>query len=228
MDVGIIGRAKERAAAVSTKRIVWPEGWNDRSPAARRIMAAADDLFFRQGATATTVREITAACDLTPGALYNHFSSKEDLLFQLVMGRHLLLAAALDDALREAPDHPAARLASLVRTFLRLHTRPGALQGARIANREYRTLGAARREQVVMVRRDLRNRVRDVLVDGARQQSFSLAGGGSDERSAALVASAIIDMCVHTSEWLRANGPLTLDVVEDRYVEMALRMAGSR
>jgi len=210
-----------------SKRIGWPEGWGNRSAAARRIMAAADELFFRQGATATTVREITAACDLTPGALYNHFSSKEELLFQLVMGRHLLLAAALDDALHDAPLDPAARLASSVRVFVRVHTRPGAQQGARIANREYRTLGTARRAQVVAVRRALRDRVRDVLVDGARQGTFSLAGG-SDSRSATLVASAIIDMCVHASEWLRPEGPLTLDTVEYRYVEMALRIAGAR
>lgn len=213
---------------MTSQRIAWPDGWGDRSPAARRIMAAADDLFFRKGATATTVREITAACDLTPGALYNHFSSKEDLLFQLVMGRHLLLAAALDDALRDAPrDDPVARLASSVRVFVRVHTRPGAHQGARIANREYRALGSARRAQVVAVRRDLRDRLRDVLVDGSVQGAFVLAGG-CDSRAAALVASAIIDMCVHASEWLRADGPLTLDAVEDRYVEMALRMAGAR
>ncbi len=79
-----------------SKRIGWPEGWGNRSPAARRIMAAADEPFFPKGATAATVREITPVCALTPGALYDHFSSKDDLLFQLVMGRHLLLAAALD------------------------------------------------------------------------------------------------------------------------------------
>lgn len=212
--------------ATATSGTAWPDGGGDRSPAGRRIMAAADELFFRQGATATTVREITAACGLTPGALYNHFSSKEDLLFQLVMGRHLLLAAALDDVLRAPPAEPATCLASVVRVFVRVHTRPGAHQGARIANREYRALGTARRAQVVAVRRDLRNRVRDVLVDGARRGTFSLAGG-SDARSATLVASAIIDMCVHASEWLRVDGPLTLDAVEDRYVAMALRMAGA-
>lgn len=49
----------------------------DLSPAARRIMEA-DDVVFGQGATATTVREITSACEPTPGALYNHFCSKDN------------------------------------------------------------------------------------------------------------------------------------------------------
>src|SRR5262245_55098829 len=43
----------------------------------RRIADAAIELFYRNGATATSVRDITAACGLSPGALYNHFSSKE-------------------------------------------------------------------------------------------------------------------------------------------------------
>ncbi|MGH8979495.1 MAG: TetR/AcrR family transcriptional regulator [Acidimicrobiales bacterium] len=211
---------------MATEGIAGSDGRN-RSPAARRIMAAADELFFSRGAAATTVREITAACGLTPGALYNHFDSKEDLLFELVIGRHLLLAAKVDAALREEHDDPAARLAAVVRVFVRVHTRPGARQGARVANREYRSLGPARRAQVVAVRRTLRNQVRDVLAEGVGRGTFSLAGGG-DSTSATLAASAIIDMCVHATEWLRADGPLTLNAVEDRYVEMALRMAGVR
>ncbi|HEX3795683.1 MAG TPA: helix-turn-helix domain-containing protein, partial [Acidimicrobiales bacterium] len=39
---------------------------------ALRLLKAADTLFYSQGAPATTVREITNACGLTPGAMYNH------------------------------------------------------------------------------------------------------------------------------------------------------------
>ena len=53
--------------------------WRMGSPA-RDLTAAAVDLFYEQGAQATTVREITKACGLTAGALYNHFTSKEELL----------------------------------------------------------------------------------------------------------------------------------------------------
>ena len=49
-----------------------------------RIAEAAIELFYSQGATATSVRDITSACGLTPGALYNHFSSKEQLLYVLI------------------------------------------------------------------------------------------------------------------------------------------------
>ena len=52
--------------------------------AARRILAAAATLFYRYGAASTSVRDLTKACGLTPGALYNHFESRDELLLVLV------------------------------------------------------------------------------------------------------------------------------------------------
>jgi hypothetical protein len=58
---------------------------------ALRLLKAADTLFYSQGAPATTVREITNACGLSPGAMYNHFTSKDELLYVLVQYRHARL-----------------------------------------------------------------------------------------------------------------------------------------
>ena len=45
-----------------------------------RIFEAALDLFSEKGFSATSVREITGRAGVTPGSLYNHFASKNDLL----------------------------------------------------------------------------------------------------------------------------------------------------
>lgn len=201
------------------------EGANP-SPAARRIMEAADDLFFRQGAVATSVREITSACGLTPGALYNHFRSKDELLFQLVFRRHLMIAAALDEALAAAPPDPASQLRAAVRVYAHIHLRPAARRGSRVANREYRGLSEERRAQVVAVRRSLRDRIVAILADGVEQGVFSVCGGG-DRPSLVVAASTILDMCVHAAEWVR-DGPLDAEEIERRFVEMALRLVDAR
>jgi TetR/AcrR family transcriptional repressor of nem operon len=44
-----------------------------------KIVAAAIDLFRRNGYVATTVDEICAAAGVTKGAFFHHFESKEDL-----------------------------------------------------------------------------------------------------------------------------------------------------
>jgi AcrR family transcriptional regulator len=45
----------------------------------RAILGAARELFISQGYHGTGIREVAAAAGLTVGAVYNHFSSKEEL-----------------------------------------------------------------------------------------------------------------------------------------------------
>lgn len=64
------------------------------------ILNAARDLFLRQGYHATSVRQITTAAGIVPGALYNHFPSKEAIHLALLREANLYgsIAAALVDA----------------------------------------------------------------------------------------------------------------------------------
>ncbi|MBO3749050.1 TetR family transcriptional regulator [Streptosporangiaceae bacterium NEAU-GS5] len=190
------------------------------SPPARMLAAAAVDLFYRQGATATTIREITQACGLTAGALYNHFASKEELLYTVVRDSHLNLDAAVVRELDSAGD-PPAKLAAIVRVYVEQHARHR--KSSRVANSEYGQLTGERRAEIVEIRRRLRDRVTDVLRAGERSGHFQLPG--RDE--ATIVARAILDMCVHISAWFHEGQPLTTADLQDRYVTLALRMAGS-
>lgn len=45
-----------------------------------RIIRVASDLFYRQGFNSTGINQIIAEADIAIGSLYNHFSSKNDLL----------------------------------------------------------------------------------------------------------------------------------------------------
>lgn len=189
----------------------------------RRIADAAIELFYAQGAVATTVREIAAACGLTAGALYNHFSSKEQLLYVLVRDVHLMVDAQMATVLRGAPQDPASQLAALVR-FLVSHT-SGAKKQSRVANREYTALTGARRQEITALRRQIRDRFAAILLAGAEQGVFALPGG-NDGGSAALTASTITVLCVHISEWTLGNYPLSAADLQDRYVQMAMRLAG--
>jgi AcrR family transcriptional regulator len=61
------------AVAVETSRV-------PRGEARDRIVAAATELFGRQGYEATSTRQIVEAAQVTKGAMYHWYSSKEDLL----------------------------------------------------------------------------------------------------------------------------------------------------
>lgn len=101
---------------------------------------------------------------------------------------------------------------------------------ARVANREFDLLTGEWHEEVVAIRRRLRDRLTDVLVAGQQTGVFHLPGtdGASPVGTAANVtAITILDMCIHLSEWFHDRRPLSLAELQHLYVEMALRLAGA-
>jgi AcrR family transcriptional regulator len=62
----------------------------------RGLLTSAVVCFARNGYHATTTRDITAAVDRSPGALYVHFPSKEDVLFAIMRIGHLRALEALE------------------------------------------------------------------------------------------------------------------------------------
>jgi TetR/AcrR family transcriptional regulator, cholesterol catabolism regulator len=194
------------------------------SPLQRKLAEAAIDLFYAQGALATTVREITGACGLTPGALYNHFASKDHLLYVLVRDIHLQVDSEMAATVAAAGPHPDDQLAAIVRTLV-AHT-AGFKKRSRVANREFTVLTGTRRQEIRDIRRQMRDRLTGILVDGVQQGVFSLVGGG-DRAAATLCSGTISNMCVHISEWTLEHYPLGIEDLQDRYAQMALRLAGA-
>jgi TetR/AcrR family transcriptional regulator, cholesterol catabolism regulator len=191
----------------------------------RRIADAAIELFYSRGAAATTVRDITAACGLTPGALYNHFSSKEELLYVLIRDIHLLADEGLAAVVGGAGPQPAARLAAAVRFMV---AQAGGLRKqSLVANRDFMALPADMRDQITIIRRRMRARFAGILLEGSEAGDFVLPGG-QDRLTAALTANAIGVLCANISEWTRVNYPVPLADLQERYVLMALRLAGAR
>jgi AcrR family transcriptional regulator len=190
---------------------------------ALRLLKAADALFYSQGAPATTVREITNACGLTPGAMYNHFTSKDELLYVLVQYRHARLEEDVAAALAPLDGDPVAGLTAIVKVYVRMHH--GGRQSAQVANREYRHLSGRQLDEVLAIRRRLRQRMVDVLKEGARIGAFDIWGHG-ESRSFTVTAATILDMCIHSSQWIHDGGPMGIDELERYFVAMAMRMVG--
>jgi AcrR family transcriptional regulator len=214
------GRRTAPAAAGDGARLL---STAERSQPARRLAAAALELFYRQGAMATTVRDITNACGLTPGALYNHFGSKNELLYVIVRDIHTRLLAAVESARAAGAGDPRSELTAIVRHYVNSHTNNR--QSVRVANREYVMLTGEWLAEVVALRRRLRDQVADVLWAGQQRGAFTLVGEG--RAGATMTAITILDMCVHISEWFEEGRPLTTAQLADRYVTLAMRVVGA-
>jgi AcrR family transcriptional regulator len=92
-----------------------------RRPKDRRqsIEAAAAELFAARGFAGTSVADIAAEVGITPGAIYRHFSSKEDLLERIVLGSLSRIGAVVDATMTSQPDAGSAdRVRALIPAML--------------------------------------------------------------------------------------------------------------
>src|SRR5262245_4056779 len=91
-----------------------------------RIESAAIRLFVDKGVTDTSVRDIARAVQLSEGALYRHFESKDDLVWQL-FERHYLAFAGELQRLADGEAAARAKVAAMIRGFCRAHDADPAL-----------------------------------------------------------------------------------------------------
>jgi AcrR family transcriptional regulator len=86
----------------------------------QRIEAAAIHLFVEKGVAETTVRDIARAVDISEGALYRHFVSKEALVWQLFERHYVEFAGSLL-TLAEGEASARGKVAAMIRGFCRAH-----------------------------------------------------------------------------------------------------------
>jgi AcrR family transcriptional regulator len=85
-----------------------------------RIEKAAIRLFVEKGVTETSVRDIARAVDISEGALYRHFVSKDALVWA-IFERHYVAFAGRLEALAEAETTARHKLAAMIRGFCLAH-----------------------------------------------------------------------------------------------------------
>jgi len=188
-----------------------------------QILQAASELFFDHGFEATSIRMIVEACGVTPAAFYNHFATKEDLLYRIVVESHDAVGAAMKLAVKKAGDDPAAQLAGIVSAYVRFHAQSRIR--ALVANSEFTSLPEPRLSDIRDRRIALRGIFETTIRRGLKARVFSVppAKGNQEAR---LAAVAIGDMCLRVAEWFRPDGRLGSAAVEKLYATYALRLVG--
>lgn len=189
-------------------------------PTDQKIRSTAVKLFYRQGYPATTTREITEECSITPGAMYNHYASKSDLLYRIIEDTHNALYQRLLDA-TEFSDLPSARLASFVQTFVEFHIARN--EEALVANQEFKFLPKPRCNDIRQKRRAIRNLLEHIIQDGIVAEEFACPTR-FDSNCVSLLATSIANMCLRVSEWYDETGSLGPEELGHFYAELTLKM----
>lgn len=99
----------------------------------RTLLGAARAIVSEQGFGAASVRAITTRAGVSPGTLYGYFGTLDELLAEVFREAATVELQVVREAVDEAPDSAAARLAALVDTFAGRAVRSGRLAWALLA-----------------------------------------------------------------------------------------------
>lgn len=194
--------------------------WSASYPAqaARQVIAAAVELFAQRGYHATSTRHIAHRVDMSTGAIYSYFRTKEELLFEIVHAGHQRGVDALEAGLASSSD-PQVQLAAMVRGFTRWHARFHTV--AKIVHDELYSLSDEHLATVVELRRRTQSMTEAVIERG-------YCAGVFDPPDVTNTARALLSLCIDVARWYRREHAASADQIADLYVELSLRMVASR
>ncbi|MGY4160610.1 AcrR family transcriptional regulator [Bradyrhizobium sp. USDA 4461] len=176
------------------------------------IRKAGVRLIFEHGYEAMSLRQLAAEVGIQAGSLYNHISTKQDLLFDLVQDHINDLLRELDLALEGKAD-PVAQLRAFVAFHVTYHmTRK---REVFIANSELRSLDAKNYDAVVALRGAYEARLAQILTDGVAEGVFEVV-------DIQVATFAIISLLTGLCTWYRPGGRLTRDAIIAAHEKLVL------
>lgn len=175
--------------------------YDDRRDA---ILKKAASLYAETGFLGTSIADLAQACAMTKSLLYYYFSSKEDILFE-IMDNHV---GALKDMASAVP-HGAdatARLAALTHGFMELYRNASAEH--KVLVNDLDKLPEERRAKIVASERALV----DIVDEIVSELTGPLAPERKERRAATMIYFGMINW---THTWFTPEGGLTAAQLAD-------------
>jgi AcrR family transcriptional regulator len=186
------------------------------SESSRRLLLAALAAFAKHGFQAATTREIGEGAGMSPAAVYVHYKSKSDLLFEISRIGHQSVLGEVEEALREAPQDPEERVRRFVAAFAKWHADHHVV--ARVIQYELKALPKRQFRQIA----ELRNRFEQLL---AAELKAGVKAGTFDVPELEATTLAILSLCIDLARWYHpADDHKTSEQVGEFYAGLVARM----
>jgi AcrR family transcriptional regulator len=189
---------------------------HDRARAAEHILRTSITLFKARGYHGTSVRALALAVGMEPASLYHHYSSKQEILYDIFNRTMDDLVNGFERALSGTISHED-RLRAAIRFHVLFHVERQ--DEAFISHSELRSLTPSNRRRITVKRDRYEASLRTFLADGNKAGSFEIA-------DVQLTTIAILMMCSGVSDWFAQQGRLSGDAIADAYTDMVLRLLG--
>lgn len=172
------------------------------------ILREATRLFREKGYRSSTLRELAKRSGVQGGSIYHHFSSKEEILFEIMNHTMTELILGLREVLKGLHD-PVEKLHNATRFHIEYHINN--LDETYVSDAELRSLTKAKHDSIMTQRRDYETIFVRILEEGIRQGVMNID-------NVKLASMAMLQMCTGVSYWFRKDGPLNIHEIADVYV----------
>ncbi|MBI5319501.1 TetR/AcrR family transcriptional regulator [Bradyrhizobium sp.] len=169
-------------------------------------------LIFEHGYEAMSLRQLAAEVGIQAGSLYNHISTKQELLFDLIQDHINELLRQLDRAL-DGKQEPVERLRAFVAFHVTYHM--SRKREVFIANSELRSLDPGNYEAIVKLRGAYEQRLGGILSDGVAKGVFEVT-------DIQVATFAIIALLTGLCSWYRPGGRLTREAIIEAHEKLVL------
>jgi AcrR family transcriptional regulator len=178
------------------------------------IRKAGLKLIFEHGYATMSLRQLASEVGIQVGSLYNHITTKEDLLYDLIKAHMDDLFQQFDDVRDKIKDKgPVERM----RAFIAFHVTYHILRKREvfIGYSELRSLEPNHYEEIVALRRQYERHLIDILRQGEEAGQFRCG-------DVSIAAYGILTMLTGVCTWFRPNGRLTKEQVIATYSDLVL------
>jgi AcrR family transcriptional regulator len=178
-----------------------------------RISAAAVGLFSEKGFDATSVQEIVERAQVTKGALYHYYRSKDDLLYEIY---HVLIGQQLADLDRilATGDAPPPTLRAIIVDLV--ETTAARLGETAVFTREMHKLAEEKMAALRGDRRRYQDAFRSVVARGQRDGVFATTA------SPEVVILIVFGIVNQLPQWYRHDGEKSPRELADEIADFVL------
>lgn len=173
------------------------------------ILREAASLFRERGYLSSNLRELARRSGIQGGSIYHHFSSKQEILFQLM---EVTMTEMIEKLSRQfAPnDPPLEKLRKAVLFHIQYHV--SVSNETYITDGELSNLDKDKFDHIVAMRKRYQQIFESILDEGASSGTMTVP----DKK---ITTRAIIQMCTAVSLWFKHGGELSVHEVADKYME---------
>jgi len=186
---------------------------NTIHPRKKLLLAEAAKLFREKSFEAATLRELAKRAGIKGGSVYYHFSSKQEILYNIMDYTLTELTFQLKESIKTETDF-AKKFRKAIETHIIYHINN--LDMTYVTDSEIRSLTQDYYDLISKKRKRYENVFSEMLEDAIEKGLLNI-------KNSKLATFAILQMCTGVSYWYKNGGPLGVNDIVEVYFEFVYR-----